>query len=272
VRRGTALDSGDATPARNWSAPTDGDRSRLLLGNEKHSFLRNFPGGQRIGRAHSIAGIEARERFLSLTIAALLGVFVGKRWSGTAVWVWTLPVVFFGLGALLYSTRPNGGLLAGGGFAEHFFVPNCFANPHDCRDFFVFRGLLSSSPAFVAFPKPHGLNSTLDLTKFARRRSSCWKISISTHSESWDANTTNSESPLIDSRPSGFAMVTRASMARKARNHNESGSQKNPRTQELRATAQAGQTRLVHWIESDELNNVGHGVQFLHDELQVDIP
>lgn len=92
----------------------------------------------RIGRAHSIAGVEAREWFLSLTIAALLGIFVGRRWSRTAVWVWTLPVVFFGLGALLYSTRPNGRFLAGVGFAEHFFVPNCLANPHDCRDFFVF--------------------------------------------------------------------------------------------------------------------------------------
>ncbi len=83
-----------------------------------------------IGRARSISGIEAREWFLSLTIAALLGIFVGRRWSKTTVWVWTLPVAFFGLGALLYRV--------GGGFAEHFFAPNCLANPHDCRDFFVF--------------------------------------------------------------------------------------------------------------------------------------
>jgi hypothetical protein len=91
----------------------------------------------RIGRAHSVSGIEAREWFLSLTIAALLGIFIGKRWSRTAVWVWTLPVVFFVLGALAYK-GPSSSVLVGGGFAEHFFAPNCLAHPHDCRDFFVF--------------------------------------------------------------------------------------------------------------------------------------
>ena len=92
----------------------------------------------RIGRAHSIAGIEAKAWFLSLTIAALLGFFIGRRSATTAIWVWIVPVAFFGLGALLYSARPNGGFLAGGGFAEHFFAPNCLANQHDCLDFFVF--------------------------------------------------------------------------------------------------------------------------------------
>jgi hypothetical protein len=92
----------------------------------------------RIGRAHSVSGIEAREWFLSLTIAALLGIFIGKRWSRTAVWVWTLPVVFFALGALMYRGRPRSSVLVGGGFAEHFLAPNCLADPHDCRDFFLF--------------------------------------------------------------------------------------------------------------------------------------
>jgi hypothetical protein len=91
----------------------------------------------RIDRAHSVSGIEAREWFLSLTIAALLGIFIGKRWSRTAVWIWTLPVVFFALGALMYR-GPSRSVLVGGGFAEHFLAPNCLANPHDCRDFFLF--------------------------------------------------------------------------------------------------------------------------------------
>jgi hypothetical protein len=90
------------------------------------------------------------------------------------------------------------------------------------------RRLHSSSPAFAAFRKLHGLNSTLDLTKFARRRPSCWKISISTHSESWDSNTTNSESPFIDSRPSGFAMVTRASCPRESCDRAKTSHRANP--------------------------------------------
>lgn len=77
----------------------------------------------KIGRAHTVSGIEAREWFLSLTIAALLGFFIGRRRPTTAIWVWILPVAFFGLGALLYSARPNSSVLAGGGFVQHFFVP-----------------------------------------------------------------------------------------------------------------------------------------------------
>lgn len=30
--------------------------------------------------------------------------------------------------------------------------------------------------------------------------------------------------------------------------------------------------RTIHWVESDELDNLGHGVQFLHDELQREKP
>jgi len=33
--------------------------------------------------------------------------------------------------------------------------------------------------------------------------------------------------------------------------------------------SEAGKTRLVNWVESDEpLVDLGHGVQFLHDDLQ----
>jgi hypothetical protein len=90
----------------------------------------------RIGRAHSLAGIETREWFLSLAIAALLGIFIGRRWPSVAVWVWTVPVAWFALGALAY--RPSSSVLVGSGFAEHFFSPNCLANPYQCRDFFLF--------------------------------------------------------------------------------------------------------------------------------------
>ena len=45
------------------------------------------------------------------------------------------------------------------------------------------------------------------------------------------------------------------------------------RTQKLRATGQAGKKRRIHWVvESDELDNLGHDVQFLHDELQREKP
>jgi hypothetical protein len=89
------------------------------------------------GKTNSVSAIQAREWFLSLTIAALLGFFIGRRWLTTAIWVWTLPTALFGLGALLYSARLNGSVF-GPGFAEHFFAPNCLANPLDCREFFVF--------------------------------------------------------------------------------------------------------------------------------------
>ena len=91
-----------------------------------------------IGRARSISAIEAREWFLSLTIAVVLGIVVGKRWSKTAVWIWTLPVTFFALGVLLYGARLNSSVLVGGGYAEHFLAPNCLVNTYDCGDFFLF--------------------------------------------------------------------------------------------------------------------------------------
>src|ERR1700730_5351235 len=57
-------------------------------------------------------------------------------------------------------------------------------------------------------------------------------------------------------------------MVRKATNCNEAGGQKNARQQKLRAKAHAGKTRIVHWVESDELDNLGHGVQFRYDDLR----
>jgi hypothetical protein len=46
------------------------------------------------------------------------------------------------------------------------------------------------------------------------------------------------------------------------------------RTDAVKKTAgQVGKTRRIHWvIESDRLDNLGHGVQFLHDELQHENP
>jgi hypothetical protein len=100
------------------------------------------------GRAHSAHGIEAREWFLGLTIAALLGFFIGRRRTTTAIWVWTLPLAFFALGALMYTGRSSSSVLVGGGFAEHFFAPNCLADPHDCRDFFTFTVPASRAVAY----------------------------------------------------------------------------------------------------------------------------
>jgi hypothetical protein len=87
---------------------------------------------------HSESARAFREWLLSLTIAALLGFFIGRRRSATAIWVWTLPVVFFGLGVLVYSARPTESVLVGGHFAEHFFSPNCLAKRFECRDFYLF--------------------------------------------------------------------------------------------------------------------------------------
>ena len=47
VRRKSRWTSADATPARKLLTPPDGNRSRLFLGNEKHSFLGIFPAGSR---------------------------------------------------------------------------------------------------------------------------------------------------------------------------------------------------------------------------------
>ena len=87
---------------------------------------------------HSEPARAMREWFLSVTVAALLGFFIGRRRSSTAIWVWTLPVVFFGLGVLLYCARPSESVLVGGNFAEHFFSPNCLAKRFECRDFYLF--------------------------------------------------------------------------------------------------------------------------------------
>jgi hypothetical protein len=54
----------------------------------------------------------------------------------------------------------------------------------------------------------------------------------------------------------------------KSSGHSEAG-KKGTKARKLRAAGrQAAKTRRVRWIASDEpLDNLGHGVQFLHDEL-----
>jgi hypothetical protein len=91
-----------------------------------------------IFRAQSMTTRDMREWLLSLAIAALLGFFIGKRRPSTAIWVWTMPVLFFGLGALVYSAKPSTSVLTDISFAEHFFHPNCFAKRFECRDFYIF--------------------------------------------------------------------------------------------------------------------------------------
>ena len=47
---------------------------------------------------------------------------------------------------------------------------------------------------------------------------------------------------------------------------------KNARTRKLQ-TGQAKTTGRIHWVvESDRLDDLGHGVQFFHDKLQDDSP
>ena len=89
-------------------------------------------------RPSSFSGIEAKEWLLGLTVAALLGFFISRRWpSRSAVWVWTVPVLFFALGALAYSGRGKNSVLVDDGFWKHFFAPDCFEKSN-CRDYFVF--------------------------------------------------------------------------------------------------------------------------------------
>jgi hypothetical protein len=64
----------------------------------------------------------------------------------------------------------------------------------------------------------------------------------------------------------------RGRYCRESSTRSEAG-RKTARTRKLRANEQAGKTRRIHWvIESDKLDNLGHGVQFLHDEFQFQPP
>jgi membrane protease YdiL (CAAX protease family) len=90
-----------------------------------------------IGHARSLSGIEARLWLSSLTIAALLGFFVCRRWpTKSAMWVWTLPVVFFAFRVLLY--RSSNSALVGSSILKHFLAPNCLNDTADCHDFLIF--------------------------------------------------------------------------------------------------------------------------------------
>jgi hypothetical protein len=89
-------------------------------------------------RAGSFTGIEAKEWFLGVTGAALLGFFFSRRWpSRSAAWVWIVPVLFFALGVLAYSGRRTNSVLVDDGFWKHFFAPDCFEKSN-CRDYLVF--------------------------------------------------------------------------------------------------------------------------------------
>jgi hypothetical protein len=90
----------------------------------------------RLSRAHSVYGIEARQWFLSFTIAALMGFFIGRRWTKTAIWVWILPVIIFVSRAVEYSTGETPGVLVSSGLVQHFLAPNCVADRPGCRDFY----------------------------------------------------------------------------------------------------------------------------------------
>lgn len=90
-----------------------------------------------IGHARSLSGIEARLWLSSLTIAALLGFFVCRRWpTKSALWVWILPVAFFAFRVLLY--RNGNSLLVGSSVLRHFLAPTCLNNTADCQDFLTF--------------------------------------------------------------------------------------------------------------------------------------
>jgi hypothetical protein len=57
-------------------------------------------------------------------------------------------------------------------------------------------------------------------------------------------------------------------MVEKSSTRSEAG-KKAARTRKLRAAGgQAAKTPLVRWVKFDELDDLGHGVQFLYDRLQ----
>jgi hypothetical protein len=93
----------------------------------------------RIGHSHSVSEVLAREWLLGPTIAALLGVFVGRRWlPKSAPWVWILPAALFVFRTLLYETSSPSSVLAFKSFSGHFLAPNCLTDRIACTDFFVF--------------------------------------------------------------------------------------------------------------------------------------
>ena len=95
-----------------------------------------------LGRPRSLAGIEAKIWFTSLTIAALLGFLISRyRPSTSALWVWVLPGAILAFRVLLY------GLGKPASLAEHFLAPNCLGNKTECQDFLVFT--VSAARAFA---------------------------------------------------------------------------------------------------------------------------
>jgi hypothetical protein len=56
-------------------------------------------------------------------------------------------------------------------------------------------------------------------------------------------------------------------MVKKSRTRSDAG-KKAARTRTVRDASEQATSRVIRWIESDEpLDDLGHGVQFLHDEL-----
>lgn len=98
----------------------------------------------RIGPSRSLFEVEAREWLLSVSIAALLGFLVSRRWQNkAAMWVWVVPVAFLAFRALLYAT--NKGSIS---VWEHFFAPNCLNDRAECRDFLLFTTSAARTVAY----------------------------------------------------------------------------------------------------------------------------
>jgi hypothetical protein len=90
----------------------------------------------RIGHANSVSGVLAREWLLSTMIAALLGVFVGRRWlSKTATSVWILSAAVLAFRILLYGISNDTSPLGFSALSRHFLAPNL---GDTWSDFFVF--------------------------------------------------------------------------------------------------------------------------------------
>jgi hypothetical protein len=101
---------------------------------------------QRLGHPHSVSEVLTRAWLFGPIIAALLGLFVGRRWfPKTAAWIWLLAAALFAFRALLYKAS---GASVLNPFWGHFFAPDCLIDRHACTDFFVFTIPLVRTAAY----------------------------------------------------------------------------------------------------------------------------
>jgi len=104
---------------------------------------------------NSVAVITSTEWVFSIAFAGLIGFFVWRRWqTGTAKWVWLLPLVWFLFRAFPFILAAHSAFSDTTAW-EHFSGGDCGLRIDGCRDFLVFtiplvRGIAYSLGAYAA--------------------------------------------------------------------------------------------------------------------------